>query len=188
MKFTPTGINGAYLIDLERRGDERGFFARFFCENEFSAAGLKTRFVQINTSLSANRGTLRGMHYQLPPSAEVKVVRCIAGALFDVILDLRPDSSTFSKWFGAELNAENRTMMYVPEGCAHGFITLSDATEALYMVSEFYDPNEERGVRFSDPRFGIAWPLTPTETSAKDANWPDFDVTFHGIERMRGLV
>ena len=188
MKFTPTAVHGAYLIDLERRGDDRGFFARFFCENEFAAAGLKTHFVQVNTSLTSTQGTLRGMHYQLPPSAEVKVVRCIAGALFDVVLDLRPDSLTFGKWFGAELNAENRTMMYVPEGCAHGFLTLTDATEALYLVTQFYGPADERGVRYDDPRFGIQWPIAPREVSDKDGKWPDFDPEFHGIERMRGLV
>lgn len=188
MKFTPTPVHGAYLIDLERRGDDRGFFARFFCATEFATAGLKSNFVQINTSLTTDRGTLRGLHYQLPPAAEVKVVRCIAGALFDVVLDLRPDSPTFGKWFGAELNAVNRTMMYVPEGCAHGFVTLSDSTEALYLVTQFYGPKEERGVRFDDPRFAVGWPIAPTEVSEKDRNWPDFDAEFHGVERMRGLL
>lgn len=188
MQFHSTPVQGATLIELERRGDDRGFFARFFCEREFAAAGLKSHFVQINTSLTAKRGTLRGMHYQLPPSAEVKVVRCLRGALFDVVLDLRPDSPSFGRWFGAELNAENRTMMYVPEGCAHGFVTLQDDTEALYLVSAFYGPEEERGVRFDDPRFAIAWPEPPVEVSAKDRAWPDFDAAFHGTERMRGLL
>jgi dTDP-4-dehydrorhamnose 3,5-epimerase len=188
MKFRPTAVHGAHLIDLERRGDDRGFFARFFCENEFADAGLIKHFAQINTSLTQKRGTLRGMHYQLPPSAEVKVVRCIKGALFDVVLDLRPDSPTFGKWFGETLDAENRTMMYVPEGCAHGFVTLADDTEALYLVSHPYGPEDERGIRFNDPRFAIDWPVSPTEVSAKDSNWPDFDPAFHGIERMRGLI
>jgi dTDP-4-dehydrorhamnose 3,5-epimerase len=188
VQFRPTPVHGAYLIDLERRGDDRGFFARFFCEREFATAGLVSRFVQINNSLTGRRGTLRGMHYQLPPSAEVKVVRCLRGALFDVALDLRPDSPSFGRWFGAELTAENRSMMYVPEGCAHGFITLQDDTEALYLVSAFYGPDEERGVRFNDPRFAIAWPIEPAEVSAKDKGWPDFDPQFHGIERLRGLV
>jgi len=188
MKFVPTPVQGAFLIELERKGDDRGFFARFFCEREFAAAGLKSNFVQINTSLTSQAGTLRGLHYQLPPSAEVKVVRCLRGALFDVVLDLRPDSPTYGKWFGAELNAENRTMMYVPEGCAHGFVTLADATEALYLVSQFYGPDEERGVRFNDPRFAVEWPVAPIEVSDKDRAWPDFDPTFHGVERMRGLV
>jgi dTDP-4-dehydrorhamnose 3,5-epimerase len=188
LQIADTPVHGAHLIDLERRGDERGFFARFFCEREFGDAGLKNHFVQINNSLTAKSGTLRGMHYQLPPSAEVKVVRCVRGALFDVVLDLRPDSPSFGRWFGAELTAENRTMMYVPEGCAHGFVTLQDDTEALYLVSAFYGPDEERGIRFDDPRFAIAWPISPTEVSAKDRVWPDFDPDFHGTELMRGLV
>lgn len=188
MKFRQTSVHGACLIDLERRGDDRGFFARFFCEDEFGKAGLKTRFAQINTSLTRSAGTLRGMHYQLPPAAEVKVVRCIRGALFDVVLDLRPDSPTFGKWFGETLDAENKTMMYVPEGCAHGFVTLTDDTEALYLVSHPYGPEQERGIRFNDPRFAIQWPITPSEVSAKDGAWPDFDPVFHGTESMRGLV
>ena len=188
MQIADTPVHGAHLIDLERRGDERGFFAQFFCEREFGDAGLKNHFVQINNSLTAKSGTLRGMHYQLPPTAEVKVVRCLRGALFDVVLDLRPDSPSFGTWFGAALTADNRTMMYVPEGCAHGFVTLEDDTEALYLVSSFYSPKDERGVRFDDPRFAIAWPLTPNEVSAKDRVWPDFDPEFHGTELMRGLV
>lgn len=187
MKFNPTPLQGAFTIDLEKRGDDRGFFARLFCEDEFHAAGLEAHFVQINNSDSAKRGTLRGMHYQLPESAEVKVVRCIKGALFDVIVDLRPDSPTYKKWFGAELSAENRTMMYVPRGFAHGFITLEDNTEAFYLVSNRYDPKAERGLRFNDPAFGIAWPLQPSELSEKDGKWPDFDPEFHGVELMRGV-
>lgn len=187
MKFNPTPLQGAFTIDLEKRGDDRGFFARLFCEDEFRAAGLETDFVQINNSDSATRGTLRGMHYQLPNSSEVKVVRCIKGALFDVIVDLRPDSPTYKKWFGAELSAENRTMMYVPRGFAHGFITLADNTEAFYLVSNRYDPKAERGLRFNDPAFGIEWPLQPTELSEKDGKWPDFNTEFHGVELMRGV-
>lgn len=187
MKFHETPIAGARLIEPERRGDERGFFARVFCRDEFEAAGLAAEFVQMNNSLSARRGTLRGLHYQLPPNAEVKVVRCIGGALFDVILDLRPDSPTAGQWFGAELTEHNRLMMYVPPGCAHAILTLTDEAEALYMVSAFYGPNEERGVRFDDPRFGIAWPIAPVEISAKDRSWPDFDPEFHGTARLRNL-
>lgn len=187
MKFNPTPLQGAFTIDLEKRGDDRGFFARLFCEDEFRAAGLETHFVQINNSDSAKRGTLRGMHYQLPESAEVKVVRCIKGALFDVIVDLRPDSPTYKKWFGAELSAENRTMMYVPRGFAHGFITIEENTEAFYLVSNRYDPKAERGLRFNDPAFGIEWPLSPSELSEKDGKWPDFDPEFHGVELMRGV-
>lgn len=187
MKFTPLSLPGACLIDLEKRGDDRGFFARFFCEGEFDQQDLLTRFKQINTSLTAKKGTLRGMHFQLPPAAEVKVVRCIRGSLFDVILDLRPHSPTFGQWAGAELSAENRTMMYVPEGFAHGFITLQDDTEALYLVSETYSPSAERGIRWNDPKFSIQWPIEPIETSEKDSNWPDYDPVFHGAELMRGV-
>lgn len=185
MKFTPLPLPGAYLIDLEKRGDDRGFFARFFCGDEFAQHGLITQFKQINTSLTAKRGTVRGMHYQLPPAAEVKVVRCIHGALYDVILDLRPHSPTFGQWAGAELSADNRTMMYVPEGFAHGFITLQDDTEALYLVSQTYSPGAERGIRWSDPRFGIHWPVAVEELSDKDRNWPDYDPAFHGAELLR---
>jgi dTDP-4-dehydrorhamnose 3,5-epimerase len=175
MRFLPTLLSGAYLIELERRGDARGFFARAYCEREFAAAGLETRFVQVNNSLTAKRGTLRGMHYQLPPAAEVKLVRCLRGALQDVIIDLRPESPTHGQWFGAELTAENRTMMYVPRGFAHGFLTLADETEVFYMVSAFYAPEQERGVRFDDPRFGVRWPIAPIEVSDKDRAWADYD-------------
>lgn len=188
MLFTEAPVAGVYLIDLEKRGDDRGFFARVFCRNEFIAKGLSPDMVQINTSLSVQKGILRGMHYQLAPGAEVKVVRCIRGALYDVVLDLRPDSLTFGKSFGAELSAENRTMMYVPKGCAHGFITLAENTEAFYLVDNVYAPDLERGVRYNDPRFGIVWPATPTEISQKDQNWPDFDPQWHGVDALRGLL
>jgi dTDP-4-dehydrorhamnose 3,5-epimerase len=186
MKFYPAPLDEACTIELEKRGDDRGFFARFFCEKEFGDAGLETQFVQINNSLTAKKGTLRGLHYQLPPAAEVKVVRCLRGALYDVIVDLRAGSPTFGKWFGAELTADNRTMMYVPRGFAHAFVTLTDDTEALYLVSAFYSPENERGVRFNDPAVGIEWPVEPVEISEKDRNWPDLDPEFHGFERMRG--
>jgi dTDP-4-dehydrorhamnose 3,5-epimerase len=179
MVFSETRIPGAFLIDLEKRGDERGFFARAFCAKEFTACGLITRFVQVNNSLSAQKGTLRGMHYQLAPTAETKMVRCIRGALYDVILDLRPGSPTFGQSFGAELSAENRRMLYVPKGFAHGFITLADDTEAFYLVDEFYDPACERGIRWNDPKFKIAWPLQPTVVSEKDVNHRDFDPAWH---------
>ena len=187
MKFHPTPLHGAYTVELEKRGDDRGFFARIFCENEFTQAGLVPKFVQANNSLSAAKGTLRGMHYQLAPKAEVKLVRCIRGALWDAILDLRPDLPSFGKWFGAELSAENRLMMYVPRGFAHAILTLADDTEALYLVSEFYAPEQERGVRWNDTAFKIEWPIEPSEISAKDAKWPDFDPAFHGVEQLRGL-
>jgi dTDP-4-dehydrorhamnose 3,5-epimerase len=182
-----TALFGAHLIELERRGDDRGFFARLFCEREFGNAGLETRFVQINNSLSAKKGTLRGLHYQLPSAAEVKVVRCVRGALFDVIVDLRPDSPSFGKWYGAELNEQNRLMMYVPRGFAHAILTLFDDVEAIYLVSAFYGPEQERGVRYNDPKFQIEWPIEPVEISPKDRNWPDFDPLYHGIELLRGL-
>jgi dTDP-4-dehydrorhamnose 3,5-epimerase len=177
--FTEAPIPGAFLIELEKRGDERGFFARAFCENEFSAHGLASRFVQVNNSLSRFKGTLRGMHYQLAPKAETKVVRCIRGALLDVILDLRPASPTFGKSYGAELSAENRRMMYVPKGFAHGFVTLQDDTEAFYFVDEFYAPTEERCIRWNDPRFAIAWPAEPAVISDKDRNQKNFDPAWH---------
>jgi len=187
MLFQETPLQDAYLIELERKGDDRGFFARFFCEKEFASAGLTTGFAQVNNSLSAKKGTLRGMHYQLQPSAEVKVVRCIKGALWDCIADLRPDSPTFGKWFGAELNEDNRAMMYVPRGFAHAILTLSDNTEALYLVSDFYNPQTERGLRYNDPWLNIEWPIDPVEISAKDAAWPDFDRDFHGVDLLRGV-
>jgi dTDP-4-dehydrorhamnose 3,5-epimerase len=187
MKFRPLPLAGAHLIDLEKRGDDRGFFARFFCETEFSQQGLAARFIQINTSLTGKKGTLRGMHYQLPPAAEVKVVRCIRGALYDAILDLRPHSPTFGQSVGAELSAGNRTMMYVPEGFAHGFLTLEPDTEALYLVSAAYAPATERGIRFDDPRFGIQWPAPPVELSEKDKSWPDYDPEYHGAELLRSV-
>jgi len=179
MIFTETPIPGAYLNDLEKRGDDRGFFARAFCEKEFAAHQLATRFVQVNNSLSAQKGTLRGMHYQLAPKAETKVVRCIRGALYDLILDLRPGSPTFGRSFGAELTAENRRVMYVPKGFAHGFITLADDTEAFYFVNEFYAPEYERGVRWNDPRFQLEWPIAPVVISDKDAQQRDFDPAWH---------
>ena len=174
MIFTETPLKGAYLIDLEKRGDERGFFARAYCEREFSGHGLVSQFVQVNNSLSAVKGTLRGMHYQLVPKAETKLVRCIRGALYDAILDLRDGSPTFGVRFGAELSAENRMMMYVPKGFAHGFLTLTDDTEAFYFVDEFYAPECERGIRWDDPRFAIQWPGQPIVLSEKDRSYRDF--------------
>jgi dTDP-4-dehydrorhamnose 3,5-epimerase len=177
--FTPTPLPGAFLIALEKKGDDRGFFARAFCENEFGQHGLASHFCQVNNSLSAHKGTLRGMHYQLAPRAETKVVRCIRGALYDMILDLRPGSTTFGRSFGAELSAENRHMMYVPKGFAHGFLTLSDNAEAFYFVDEFYSPDHERCIRYNDPKFALRWPENPIVISDKDKNQTDFDQTWH---------
>jgi dTDP-4-dehydrorhamnose 3,5-epimerase len=179
MIFTETAIPGAYLVDLEKRGDDRGFFARAFCAQEFKAHGLATNFVQVNDSLSIHKGTLRGMHYQLTPKAETKLVRCIRGAIYDVILDLRSSSPSFGRSFGAELTAENCRMMYVPKGFAHGFITLADDTEAFYFVDEVYAPAWERGIRWNDPRFELSWPIPPVVLSDKDANQRDFDPAWH---------
>ena len=179
MIFSETPIPGALVIELEKREDDRGFFARAFCEKEFLAHGLSSRFVQVNNSLSAAKGTLRGMHYQLAPRAETKLVRCIRGALLDVILDLREGSPTFGRSFGAELSAENRKMMYVPKGFAHGFLTLENDSEALYFVDEFYAPAFERCVRWNDPRFAIEWPQQPAVISDKDRDQKDFDPDWH---------
>jgi dTDP-4-dehydrorhamnose 3,5-epimerase len=179
MQFRDTPIHGAYVIDLDKRGDERGFFARALCQKEFEAVGLPTDFVQINNSLSVVKGTLRGMHYQLAPYAETKLIRCIRGSLWDCILDLRPESDSFGKWFGTELSAENRRMMVCPKGCAHGFMTLEPNSEVFYFVDEFYNPDEERGVRWDDPEFGIQWPAEPMLLSDRDRQHPDFDPQWH---------
>ena len=179
MLFNETSLPGAYVVELEKRGDDRGFFARAFCRNEFQQAGLQWDFVQVNNSLSKEQGTLRGMHYQLAPHAETKLVRCIRGALWDCILDVRQDSCTFGKWFGETLSAENRKMMYVPKGFAHGLVTLEPDTEVLYLVDAFYAPEYERGIRWNDARFGIRWPILPRVISDKDANSRDFDPDWH---------
>lgn len=174
MQFHKTPLQGSFIIEPELRGDSRGFFARQFCSKEFKKMGLDTNFVQVNNSLSKEEGTLRGMHYQLSPHAETKVIRCIQGALWDVILDLRESSKTFGKWFGETLTAENRKMMVAPKGFAHGFLTLEPNTEVLYLVSEYYTPEAERGVRFDDPSFSIDWPKKPTVVSERDLTHPLF--------------
>tara|TARA_B100000809_G_scaffold96015_1_gene94602 strand:+ start:163 stop:729 length:567 start_codon:yes stop_codon:yes gene_type:complete len=188
VEFIKTPLEGAYLINLEKYEDERGFFARVFCESEFQEMGLSSEFIQVNNSLTGSKGTIRGMHYQLEPSAEVKIVRCIRGSLYDAIIDLRPDSSSFCKWFGSELSAENRQMMYVPKGFAHGFLTLEDNTETFYFASNSYSPDLERGIRFDDPYFGIEWPIPVTESSQKDKSCPDFDPELHGVDSLSGLL
>jgi dTDP-4-dehydrorhamnose 3,5-epimerase len=167
MTFEETPIPGCWVVELEKRGDERGFFARVFEDRVFDAHGLVSHFTNVNNSLSAQRGTLRGMHFQVAPVAEVKLVRCIRGSFFDVALDLATGT-----WFGVELSAENRRMLYVPEGCAHGFLTLEDDTEALYLTTSYWSPEHERGVRWNDPAYGIEWPLEPTVLSEKDQAWP----------------
>ena len=179
MIFNETPLAGVYLIDLEKRGDERGFFSRAFCEREFAEHGLATRIVQANNSLSAQKGTLRGMHYQLFPRPRRSSSDASAERFHDVVIDLRSDSATFGDSFGADLTAENRRMMYVPKGFAHGFITLADDTEAFYLVDEFYSPECERGIRWNDPKFAIQWPAQPVVISEKDQNYRDFDPAWH---------
>lgn len=172
MRFVPTRIDGVVLVELERLSDDRGFFARTWCEQEAREHGLATRFVQSSVSYNHRRGTLRGMHYQLAPFEERKLVRCSRGAIFDVVIDLRSDSPTRYRWVGFELNDENGRMLYIPDGCAHGFITLNDRTEVSYQISEFYHPEAAAGVHWDDPVFGIEWPIKPSVVSPRDASFP----------------
>ena len=176
MIFTPTPLAGALIITPEKIVDERGFFARIFCRREFEARGLNPNLVQCNISFNKKKGTLRGMHYQLAPHAEVKLVRCTAGAIYDVIIDLRSESITYKQWYAAELTAENHKMLYVPEGFAHGYETLTDNTEVTYQVSEFYSPESERGIRWNDQAFSIVWPVPVSEISDKDAAHQDWEI------------
>jgi dTDP-4-dehydrorhamnose 3,5-epimerase len=175
VRFTRTGLRDVVIIDLEPIEDARGFFARAWDEREFAENALETRIAQCNVSFNRRKGTLRGMHLQRPPYEEVKLIRCSRGSLFDVIIDIRPESASYKQWTGVELSARNRRMLYVPRGFAHGFQTLEDDTETFYMVSEFYVPGAEDGLRWNDPIFGIEWPLgEPSEISDKDRSWPDF--------------
>jgi len=174
MRFDTTNLDGAWLIGLEPANDQRGFFARTFCTREFAERGLETTFVQHSTSFSTTRGTIRGMHFQREPAAEVKVVSCVRGAIYDVIVDLRKTSPTYRRWQGFELSAENRRRLYIPAGYAHGFQTLSDDAEVEYLISEFYAPGSASGVRYDDPAFAISWPLSVTSISEKDRAWPDY--------------
>jgi len=172
VKFTETTLSGAFIIDIEPRSDDRGFFARTFCQKEFEAHGLNPCVAQCNLSLNHKAGTLRGLHYQTPPATEAKLVRCIRGAIFDVIVDLRPDSPTYLQHVGVELSADNRRALYVPDLFAHGYQALTDGAEALYQVSEFYTPGVEAGLRYDDPALAIEWPLAATVISDKDQSWP----------------
>jgi len=172
MIFRETPLKGAFIIDIERIEDKRGFFAEAWCQKEFEANGLVSRMVRTNISFNRKRGTLRGMHYQVPPYEEIKLVRCTRGAIYDVIIDLRPDSPTYKKWTGVELTAENYRMLYVPESFAHGFLTLEDTAEITYQISQFYSPESARGVRYDDPVFGIEWPLQVEVISDQDLGWP----------------
>jgi dTDP-4-dehydrorhamnose 3,5-epimerase len=174
MIFTPGTVAGAYEIDIEPQEDHRGFFARTWCQREFEAHGLESRIVQCSISFNKHRGTLRGMHYQSPPCEEVKLVRCIRGSIYDVIIDLRPDSPTFKRHHAVELSAANRKALYVPRGCAHGFQTLEHDSEVFYQMSEFYMPGHSTGVRWDDPAFGIQWPIPNPIMLDRDRRYADF--------------
>ncbi len=174
MIFEETKLKGAFVIELEKMKDERGFFARTWCQREFAAHKLNSQLVQCNVSFNAKKGTLRGMHYQTAPHEEAKLVRCTMGAIYDVVIDLRPDSSTFKQWLAVELTADNRRMLYIPEGFAHGFQTIEDNSEVFYQMSEFYAPECAGGVRWDDPAFSIQWPVDQQIISAKDQQYPDF--------------
>jgi dTDP-4-dehydrorhamnose 3,5-epimerase len=174
MIFTEAEIPGAFIVDIERRSDDRGFFGRAWCEEEFAAHGLATAFVQANIGFSACRGTLRGLHHQAAPHEEAKLVRCTRGAIYDVVADLRPDSPAYLQWVGVELTDENRRMMYVPAGCAHAYLTLANDTEVFYSVTAAYAPGAEIGIRYDDPALGIEWPIAPSTVSEKDLAWDDY--------------
>lgn len=175
MIFTETKLKGAFIVDVELLADQRGAFARTFCAQEFEQHGLKSTVAQCNLSFNHKAGTIRGMHYQIPPAAETKLVRCTKGAIYDVIVDLRPASPTYRQHIGVELSADNRRALYVPELFAHGYQALTDGAEVVYQVGEFYTPGYERGLRYDDPAFGISWPLSVTVISEKDASWPLFE-------------
>ena len=181
MKFVPIPLPGAYLIGLEPFKDERGWFARTYCKDEFSSIGHDREWLQLNHSFTGNKGTIRGMHYQLPPFTEIKLVRCIAGAVFDVVIDLRKDSATFLQWFGVELSAANQQMIYIPDGFAHGFQSLTENTELIYHHSQVYTPGVEGGIRYDEPMIKIKWPLPLTSISERDKDHPFLDNNFKGI-------
>ncbi|HEX5483375.1 MAG TPA: dTDP-4-dehydrorhamnose 3,5-epimerase [Terriglobia bacterium] len=175
MIFEETAIPGVFELQIEPHTDDRGFFARSWCQKEFEDHKLNPKLVQCNISFNSRKGTLRGMHYQAPPYEEAKVVRCTKGAIYDVVLDLRPGSRAFKSWVGIALTAEKRNMVYVPEGCAHGFLTLEDETEVCYQMSEFYNPESARGCRWDDPAFGIIWPGSVEVISERDQHYTNFE-------------
>lgn len=183
MIFTETRLPGAFILDIERRGDERGFFARTFCQHEFARHGLQYDVAQCNLSYNHRGGTVRGLHFQFPPAAETKLVRCTRGAILDVIVDLRPESPTYLQHVAVELSADNRRALFVPERFAHGYQTLEDDTETVYQVGEFYTPEAEGGLRHDDPRLGIAWPRPPQDLSDKDRAWPLLEQTEAGLRQ-----
>ena len=174
MIFHKTMLEGAYIIEIQKHEDERGFFSRSWCKKEYDDHGLNSSLVQENIGFSIKKGTLRGLHYQISPYEEVKVVRCTKGAIYDVIVDLRPDSKTYKKWLSIELNGDNRSILYVPEGFAQGYITLSNHTEMCYHTSQFYAPNFARGIRYDDSSFAIDWPIEVAVISEADKNWPNY--------------
>ncbi len=185
MIFIKTTLKDAFIIELEQKSDQRGFFARAFCAEEFEAHGLKPTVAQCNLSFNYKKGTLRGMHYQTSPAAETKLIRCTYGAIYDVIIDMRPDSPTFLSHISVELSAENRRSLYVPEMFAHGYQTLTDHAEVTYQVGEFYTPGYEQGLRYNDPFFNITWPLPVTEISEKDSHWPLYQPVLAGGSSSR---
>lgn len=175
MIFAEAGLPGVYEVQIELKPDERGFFARTWCRNEFASKALDTQLVQCSLSYNTKKGTLRGMHFQASPHAETKLVRCTKGSIYDVVLDLRQESKAYRRWIGVVLSADKRNALYVPKGCAHGFLTLEDDTEIFYQMSDFYDAGSSRGVRWNDPAFGIVWPTKVEMISSRDANYPDFE-------------
>ena len=187
MIFQETKLAGAFIIDLERREDDRGFFARVFCQHEFAAHGLKPVIAQANIAFNRRRGTIRGMHFQFPPKAESKLVRCTRGAILDIIVDLRPESPTYLHHVAVELTADNHRALYVPERFAHGYQVLEDGTETSYQVGEFYAPGTEGGLLYSDPRLGLSWPLPVTEISPKDAVWKPLSEVEPEVKRRMSL-
>lgn len=173
MKFIETKLAGAYVVELKKIGDDRGYFSRAWCKDTLAKQGLNPNIDQINTSYNAEAGTLRGLHYQEAPNAEVKIVQCIRGSIFDAIVDMRPDSATYKQWFGIELTESSAKLLYVPEGFAHGYQATSDHSAILYPASASYAPQSEKGVRWNDPSIGIEWPMKPINLSEKDQNWPN---------------
>lgn len=176
MIFKETKLKGAYIIETQKLTDDRGFFGRSWCKKEFEAHGLNASIVQANLSYTKTKGTLRGLHYQVAPYSETKAIRCFSGSIYDVIIDIRPDSSTFKQWIGVELSGENGLMLYIPEGFAHGFISLEDNTLIHYLNTAYYTPGAEGGIRYNDPAFNVKWPMEPTLISEKDKNQPPFQV------------
>jgi dTDP-4-dehydrorhamnose 3,5-epimerase len=188
VQFTETKLAGAFIIDLERREDERGFFARTFCRNEFADHGLNPLIAQANIAFNRERGTLRGMHFQYPPAAETKLVRCTRGAILDIIVDLRPESGTYLQHVAVELTADSHRALYVPERFAHGYQALEDSTETSYQVGEFYAPEHEGGLSYLDPRLGLEWPLPVAAISPKDAAWAPLDEIEDELRRRMSLL